>query len=206
MPFELAQMNERVVVGLDDVIRLLESNADLTRSRVLSEVDWYRRVLGGPREVFERLASVHVLRNVEHDNVVEHFHLESNAFRPLLGWSTQNELDLDVGRRSSRGGVDRLRVFGVGETNRVSTVDGLCDGKDSDKHADGVERVGELMRERSLFLAEPSPWERLSVGTENVDEEGGEGCGEATEEEEGEEDGERLCWDPRLTEERGAKG
>lgn len=208
MTFEFAENDERVVVGLDDVVGLPEpdSNVLVRCSSALAVVDGDRGVLGGPLEVLVRLALVHVLLDVEHDDVVEHLHLERDPARVRRPRSTEDELDLDVLPRSTGDRVDGLRVPRVGRPDHVASLVRRVDGEDADKDVDGGERVGEGVGEGALDLAVGAPGEGDLVVREDVDEERGEGCGKAGEEEEGEEDGEGLRRDPGLAKEGGGEG
>lgn len=123
---QLAQDDERVVVSLDDVIDLFEPDsnfllaADAVAARV---VHGHSRILVGPVEERERLALVHVLGDVEHDDIVKHFHLERDPLAPLGARPPEDEFDLHVLPRAARDGVDRFRVLGVRQPNRVASID-----------------------------------------------------------------------------------
>jgi hypothetical protein len=209
---KLGEDDERVVVRLDDVIRLLEpdanlphsvDNASLTRHRVVHRDG---RVLARPLEVLERLPLVHVLLDIENDQVVEHLHFQRDPLCPLPPRPPEDELELDVLRRSTGSRVNGEGVFGVGEADGISTFGGGVDGEDADEDIDGFERVGEGVGEGSLFLTVLTPGRRFSIRREDIDEEGGEGGGEAAKEEEGEEYGEGLSGEPRLAKEGGDEG
>lgn len=188
------------MVGLDDVVGALEPDADLVARAVAPApvVDRHRRVLAGPGEERVRLATVHVLLEVEHDNVVVQLHLVRDAARvPLLG-AAEDELDLHVVSGSAGCGVDRLRVRDVGRADELAALERGVDGEDANKDVDGRERVGERVRERPLLLAELAPLERLLVRAEHMYEESRHRCGKAAEEQEREQDRERLRRHPRL--------
>lgn len=104
MTLELVKDEERVVVSLDDIVGSLEAGhqalvvcAILVVVRVWrSKDDRHGRVLLCPLEEGVRLAPVHVLWQVEHDNVVVRLHLERDPASVRLARSTKDEFELDV--------------------------------------------------------------------------------------------------------------
>ena len=164
MPFQLAQHQERIIVCLDDIIRLSKSDANTSHSVRSLIIRRYRSILARPLEVRMRLASIHVLLDVQHDDIVERFHLERDPSSVIRPWSTENELDLDVLHRFAGTGIDRPGMSSVRRSDQMSSFVSGVDGEDTDKDVDGSERVGESVREGSLFLTECSPGERLFVG------------------------------------------
>lgn len=59
-------------------------------------------------------------------------------------------------------------MFRIRHSNRVPAIDRGVNGEDSDEDVDGFERVGEGVRERSLFLTELPPREGFSVRRQDV--------------------------------------
>ena len=130
-----------------------------------------------------RLPSIHILLDVQDDDIVERFHFECDSSGVIRSRSTEDELDLDVLHRFAGTGIDRLRMSSVSRSNEMSSFVSGVDGEYTNKDVDGGERVGEGVGEGSLFLTECSPGERLFIGREDVDDECGEGSDEAADEE-----------------------
>ena len=207
MTLELVEADESIIVGFDHVVCLFEADADLldpvdhAALALARVVHRHGRVLGRPSKVLEGLALVHVLLDVEHDEVVEHFHLERDPFGPFRSRPADDKFELHVVRRTTGTRIDRFRVFAEREADRVPAVGGSIDGEDADKDVDGLERVGEVVRERTLLLAVLSPGRRFSVRGEDVDEERGQGGREASEQQQREEDREGFGGNPGLPQE-----
>lgn len=143
MPFKLLEHDERILVGLDYVVGLFEADSDLatrrSRCAALSIVHRHGGIVRRPLEVLVRLAVIHILVDVKHDNVVVHFHLECDTVCNRLVRSTEDEFDLNVLRRAAGPRVDWLCVLGPSQANVIATFGLSRDGEDADKDGDGFQ-------------------------------------------------------------------
>ena len=154
MPLELRQNKERVVVGLDNVVCLLEAGIeclDIAARRVEPAdplalwrlvVDGHGSVLVCPAEEGVRLALIHILLHVKYDNIVIRLHLERDAARVVLARATENELDLYVVSGPARVGVHRLGVAQVCRANEMPPLVCRIDAENAHEYVDRRERVG----------------------------------------------------------------
>ena len=139
MTFQLTEHQERIIVRLDNIIRLPESNSYSSYSIRSLIIRRYCSILTRPFEVRMSLAAIHILLDIQYDNVVESFHFERDSPSVIRSRSTENKLDLYVMRGFACSRIDSLGMSSVCRSNKMSSFVRCVDGEDSDKDVDGSE-------------------------------------------------------------------
>lgn len=121
-----------------------------------------------------RLASVHVLVYIEHNNVIECLHFERDSPRVCVTRFSDDKFDLDMAGRPTRARIERKLMCGISASNEMAALVGAIDAKDADKHVDGSECVGVGVRKGGLILTVSAPLRMLLVGIKDVDDEFGD--------------------------------
>ena len=212
VPFKFRENQKGVIIGFDDIICLLEPyivRLYIARRRKRSDsfpngrfvIDGDGSVLVCPLEESVCFALVHVLFDVEDDDVVVDLHLECYPPCVVAPRPAEDELELDILAGPASVGVDRTGVTQVGGADEVSAFICCVDGEDADEEVNGGERVCEVMGERALFLTIRPPRPGSLVGGEDVVDEGSERVCKRDQEAKREEDSEWVGGDEGVLEE-----
>lgn len=146
MSLQFTQYQQRIIIGLDDIIDLFKPDSHfLLRSNqahivpLLPIISRHRGILTRPLEVRMSLSLIHILGDIQHDNVIETLHFHRYSSRMRCSRFAQDELELNVLTWLTRLWIYRFRVSCVGGSNEVSSFVRYIDGEDSDEDIDGGE-------------------------------------------------------------------
>ncbi len=154
-----------------------------------SAQEWHRSILCRPHEECMRLAAVHVLGHIQHNKVIERFHLERDPPGMSLSWLANNELDLHIAGWHARVWIQWQSMCRVRAADQMASLVSAVDAKDAHKDVDGGKCVRICMWEGGLILAVRSPWHMLLIRIEDVDDELGDGSNETCDQNQRQDDG-----------------